>query len=319
MSSLTVKVGGPHSFGSNEKVFYLKKRITLSPEGVFIQPNPSYVSNLSSFLKVENKKVKTLPHHGALESFYREEIDESEKLDAANQRLFRSALGIALYVAMDRPDVQQALKILSTYMACGTKKALLALRHLASYLQGTADYGVLLPNPERSDVWKIEDWDNRQDKSEFNVEIFSDANWAGCKQTRKPTTSWMIFLNGCMISSYCKVQSSIALSSAESELYAGCAGLVDGIQACMILRFLIGDEKRSPGDGSRVRLKLYCESSAARGVMQRLGSGRVKHVDIRHLWVQDLLKCRLFELHRVPTQHNVADLNTKKLSKQRQD
>ena len=321
--SLTLKVEGPFHQDSHQTIYYLKKRITLSSEGIFIQPNSSHISKLASLLKIDGKKPKTLPHHSVLESFCRAEIDEHEKLDPMQQKTFRSALGIVLYIGMDRPDVQQALKMLSTYMACGTKKSMTALKHLASYLKGTSDLGVLLSKPEgfmlASDLWKIDDWENRQDKSEFNVEVFSDANWAGCKKTRKSTTSFMVFLNGSLIQSCCKVQSSIALSSAESELYAGCAGLVDGIQIATVLRFLLGDEHVCPNDGSRVRLKLYCDSSAARGVMQRLGSGKIKHINIRHLWVQDLLKKRLFELNKVPTKHNVADLNTKKLSKHRRD
>ena len=38
-SGLTIKVYGPHAQGSGDTMFYLKKRITLLPEGILVQPN----------------------------------------------------------------------------------------------------------------------------------------------------------------------------------------------------------------------------------------------------------------------------------------
>ena len=73
-----------------------------------------------------------------------------------------------------------------------------------------------------SDHWDYPGWSNRQDRQRFNLEAFTDANWAGCKVSRKSTTSYMIFMNGNLLISSCKLQSSIALSSAESELRTLC-------------------------------------------------------------------------------------------------
>ena len=50
------------------------------------------------------------------------------------------------------------------------------------------------------DVEKRAAWENRQDRSAYNVKGYADANWAGCKV--------------CL----CKVQTTIAMNSAESEL-----------------------------------------------------------------------------------------------------
>ena len=67
----------------------------------------------------------------------------------------------------------------------------------------------------------------------------------------------------------------------------------------------------------KVVLKLYSDSSAARGTIQRLGHGRMKHVAIKYLWIQELLKRKNVKLLRVPTAENVSDLNAKKLSAER--
>ena len=95
-------------------------------------------------LELHGKKTQTLPRRSNLEVYDRDNTKERERPSAEDRRMFRAGLGLALYIAQDRPDIQQSLKILSTYMAGGTKLAHAALRHLASYLQGTQDAGVLL-------------------------------------------------------------------------------------------------------------------------------------------------------------------------------
>ena len=43
----------------------------------------------------------------------------------------------------------------------------------------------------------------------------------------------------------------------------------------------------------------------------RTGSGRVKHVEARHLWVQDRVRKKQFSVESIDTSHNTADLGTK--------
>ena len=93
IKTLTVKRDGPHAQGSNSKVYYLKKQITLCEDGILVQP---------------------------------------------------SALGLILYIAQDRPDIQFAVKVLSTYMTSPSINAMSAMKHLASYLDRTRSDGILM-------------------------------------------------------------------------------------------------------------------------------------------------------------------------------
>ena len=97
-------------------------------------------------------------------------------------------------------------------------------------------------------------------RSDFELEIYSDSNWAGCNVTRKSTTSFMVFLCGNLIFSACRTQASIALSSCEAELPAGTAA-GDAIRTSNILRFLVGEEKLE--NSARVTLTLHTDSSSA--------------------------------------------------------
>ena len=55
------------------------------------------------------------------------------------------------------------------------------------------------------------------------------------------------------------------------------------------------------------------DSSAARGIFQRQGVGRVRHLEAKCLWAQDALKQKKFEIKAVNTHENVADMGTKAL------
>ena len=67
-SGLTIKVDGPHAQGSGDTMFYLKKRITLLPEGIWLQPNGTYIPKLINMLKISGRRKKGLPHHVVLET-----------------------------------------------------------------------------------------------------------------------------------------------------------------------------------------------------------------------------------------------------------
>ena len=56
------------------------------------------------------------------------------------------------------------------------------------------------------------------------IEVITDADLAGCKQTRKSLSCLHIFLDGCLIESKVRSQKSMALSSGEAEFTAIMAG-----------------------------------------------------------------------------------------------
>ena len=178
---------------------YLKKRITMREDGILMQPNATYVPKLVAMMKVSGRRKRGLPYNATPETFNAEFVVESEMLDGEKAGLFRSGLGLTLYMAMDRPDIQFVVKALSSYMSRPSVKALSALKNLVSYLEGTPDDGVLLRSTEEgkmvSDFWKeddfiqdevtIPDWtaDGR-----FILEAFSDSSWADWKATRRSTS-----------------------------------------------------------------------------------------------------------------------------------
>ena len=219
----SLKSNGPFPVGRDAAVQYLKNNVFITSDGIIIEPCKQYIPKLLELLGVENRREKACPHHNNLEVYDREKILTKEILGHEQTRTFRGGLGLCLYLAQDWPDIQEAVRVLSAYVGCPTVRAMSALKHLACYLKGTAEYEVFLSNCSFGSVLR-DSWQHvenqHEESSSFNLEVFCDSNWAGCKVTRKSTTSGMAFLNGNLILSMCKTEATVSLSSCEAELMA---------------------------------------------------------------------------------------------------
>ena len=127
-------------------------------------------------------------------------MKESGRLDAEESSKFRSGLGICLYVAQERVDIQFAVRLLSSYMANPTKNAMNALKKLTSYLQLTGDtimkYNVVNTKCTVFTRWQHLDVEGQPTQRDYVIELFSDSDWASSKTTRRSTSSGVIFLKG---------------------------------------------------------------------------------------------------------------------------
>ena len=142
-------------------------------------------------------------------------------------------------------------------------------------------------------IWKF---DLQGTTSQF--ETFTDANWAGCRRTRKSTSGGVIVVGTHLIQSRAKTQATIAKSSAESELY----GIVRG--TCEALGFISLAEDL----GSEMTAKLHMDATAAQGIIDRQGISKVRHLDVNLLWLQEQLAREKVPLIKVPGPENSADV-----------
>ena len=63
--------------------------------------------------------------------------------------------------------------------------------------------------------------------------------------------------------------------------------------------------------GITLKFSIHADSSAAIGICRRSGIGRVRHLAVSQLWVQERLRAGGFTLHKVPGDSNPADILTK--------
>ena len=273
-----------HPLIEGEKFTHLKRTREIYSNGIFISPRSKYITDLLKMLKLENCNPAPTP-------YVHSEVKEGQKLNESCTKLFRAGVGIALYLSYDRTDIQFAIRELTKDMKDPNDGSMAKLHRLARYLQGTKDYGI---------------WLERRGDIETLV-VHSDTDWANCKKTRKSCACAMFSVGGCLLYSYARSLQMLCLSSGEAEFNGGVAACAEGLFLKEIFMFA----------GHPIKMEVFLDSSAARGVFQRQGVGRIRHLEVKSLWVQEALQRKLFTLHAVPSSDNTADFGTKALTIER--
>ena len=111
------------------------------------------------------------------------------------------------------------------------------------------------------------------------------------------------------IRTYAVTQKFVTLSSGEAELMA----LVKATSEA------IGLVQLAESWGVKLDAKLLVDSSAALAVTNRKGCGKLRHVRIGHLWVQELAADEVVQFRKVKGTENPADLCTKYLNAKQLD
>lgn len=66
--------------------------------------------------------------------------------------------------------------------------------------------------------------------------------------------------------------------------------------------------------GVNTSLRVSIDATAAKGISSRKGLGKVRHIAVSQLWVQDRIRRGDFVLQKVGTEDNLADALTKYVS-----
>ena len=164
---------------------------------------------------------------------------------------------------------------------------------MARYLSGTRDVELLLI-PGMTAVCAD------------GVHAYVDADWAD-KEDRRSTSGGMLFYHGCLVSSWSRRQGCVALSTAESELYALGAGAIEALGFASML-----------AEWHEICVPtLHSDSQSALHVVKRRGPGRMKHMEIRTLALQDWRQSHRLQVAKVPTEDNPSDILTKVMPQER--
>ena len=145
----------------------------------------------------------------------------------------------------------------------------------------------------------------RYEKMSEEVTAFTDSDWAGFKETRKSSSAGVVMLGAHALKARTRKQKNIARSSAEAELYAAALGTSE-LKGIVSLLKDLGYEKNPV---------LAIDAKATEHILHRKGIGKLKHIDVAYLWIQDEVRSQRLKVRRVRYEDNIADLGTKPLSK----
>jgi hypothetical protein len=132
---------------------------------------------------------------------------------------------------------------------------------------------------------------------------FSDSDWAGCRKTAKSTSGGVIVRGTHFLKGWSRTQQCITLSSAEAELVAMCKLSAELLGVLSMLKDL----------GETQTGTVLADSTAALAIADRKGSGKLRHINISLLWIQEKRVKEELLFEKVLGTENPADMMTKYL------
>ncbi|GKC33907.1 retrovirus-related pol polyprotein from transposon TNT 1-94 [Tanacetum coccineum] len=168
--------------------FFLRLQSHQSPRGIFINQAKYTLDILRKHGMEKGQSIGT-------------PMATKPKLDAdlsgtlVDQTDYRSKIGSLMYLTSSRPDIVQAVCYCARYQARPTEKHLKEVKRIFRYLRGTINMGLWYPKD-----------------SGFELTAFSDADHAGCINTRKSTSRGIQFLGDKLVSWMSKKQECTAMS-----------------------------------------------------------------------------------------------------------
>ena len=181
------------------------------------------------------------------------------------------------YMSLDCPDLQFPIKQCSREMSSPTNGSLLRLKKVVRYLV------------DREKIVWTYSW---QDAPSHGI-LFTDSDWGGDRIDRKSTSGGVWLLGNHVIKTWSVTQGAVALSTAEAEFYAA----VEGVTRAKGLSSLC--REMGYGDLSDM-CKCNVDSSAAKSFINRRGLGKMRHIDIRDLWLQKEAREGRLAMSKVP-------------------
>ena len=112
-----------------------------------------------------------------------------------------------------------------------------------------------------------------------------------------------------VIKGWSRTQNHVTFSSAEAELIALVKCTAETLGVCAVIREW-GQEQSS---------MLYDDSSAALAIARRKGAGKLRHIHISALWIQDIQDREGTTFKKILGTTNPADLMTKDLAREKRD
>ena len=278
------QVLGPNE-GQQKQVKILNRVVTWDgSRGIVYEADPRHTEIVIEQLRLNDAKEVSTP--GTREEGRTTE-DNEEQLSEKDKTRYRAIVARLNYFTPDRPDIAYAVKELARAMSNPSNGDWLRLKRLGRYMKG------------RPRLQQVFEWQPAQGM----VTTYSDADWAGCKQTRKSTTGGCITIGRHTIKGWSETQALVALSSGESELYAAIKAAAETLGIMSMMKDF----------NWKVAGQVYGDASAALGIINRTGLGKTRHIDTSLLWIQQTAAERQLKFSKVLGRNNPADLYTKYL------
>nr|GEX23097.1 uncharacterized mitochondrial protein AtMg00810-like [Tanacetum cinerariifolium] len=190
-----------------ELTFFLSLQVKQKEDGIFISQDKYVAEILKKFDFMSVKAASTIETKKPL-------VKDAEAIDV-DVHFYKSMIGSLMYLTASRPDIMYTVCTCSRFQVAPKTSHLQAVKRIFRYLKGQLKLGLWYPR-----------------ESAFNLEAYSDSDYAGENLVRKSTTGGCQFLGMRLITWQCKKQTIVAIPTTEAEYVAAanCCGQVLWIQ-----------------------------------------------------------------------------------------
>ncbi|XP_039824716.1 uncharacterized protein LOC120686567 [Panicum virgatum] len=133
---------------------------------------------------------------------------------------YHSLAGALQYLTITRPDIAYTVQQVCLHMHAPRDCHLALLKRVLRYVKGTSAFGMQLLA-----------------SSTPTITAYTDADWAGCPDTRRSMSGYCVFFGDALVSRSSKRQPMVSRSSTEAEY----RGIANAVAECSWLRHLLGE------------------------------------------------------------------------------
>lgn len=221
-------------------------------------------------------------------------LEQAKPGEPETHHPYRSLVGALLFLSVHtRPDIQYAVNELTKHCEHPTERHWESAKRVLRYLQGTLDYQLCY-----------------RASADMTLHAACDADWAcnwkGQGADAKSITGYVCWIAGGVVSAKAKRQTTVALSTCESEYVA----IAAAAQEVIYLRQLLKDLHEPQEEPTTI----LCDNNAARELTEKeTHQQRTKHIAIRYHFVREAVRRKELVVKRIDGKDNPADLFTKPL------
>ncbi|GKD95906.1 putative ribonuclease H-like domain-containing protein, partial [Tanacetum coccineum] len=259
--------------------FFLGLQVTQKDDGIFISQD-KYVDEILKKFDFSTVKTASTPMETS------KPLMKDENAEDVDVHLYRSMIGSLMYLTSSRPDIMFVVYACARFQVTPKVSHLHAVKRIFRYLKGRPKLGLWYPND-----------------SPFDLEAYTDNDYAGASLDRKPIIRGSQFLGSRLILWQCKKQTVVANSIAKAEYVAAsnCCGQVLWIQNQLL-----------DYGYNFMNTKIFIDNESTICIVKNpIFHSKTKHIEIRHHFIRDSNEKKLIQMIKIHTDQNVTDLLTK--------
>ncbi|KXJ72391.1 hypothetical protein RP20_CCG018186 [Aedes albopictus] len=271
---------------SGEVSSFLGMKIERDIEGRVLRISQQrYLQDLLARFNMSECKPSSVPMENRLR------LEKGEESQRTSQP-YRELIGCLMYVALiTRPDLSAAVNYFSQFQGCPTEQHWTFLKRVLRYVKGTIDVGLEYQGKDSAPL----------------LVAFCDADWANDVADRRSVSGYLFKVYGCTTIWATRKQRTVSLSSTEADMVALCEATCEGVWIVRLLKEL-GLQIKAP-------VPYFEDNQSAIRVMEEpRDRSKLKHIDVKHNFVKELVQNGSIELKYVPSERQEADILTKGLT-----